>query len=233
MHQIRELDRILDEEHRHIVGHQIPVALIGVELDGKPAHVPGGILGAPLPGDGRKAHKYRRLLALLGKGRRAGQVLEAVKALEKTMGTRAAGMHDPLGNPLMVEVGNLFPENEVLEQSRPAKPRLERGLVIGNQYALVGGQRPLGRRCPILIQRAVLIPAIRHRARPAGLGTAVHFARRTRRRQIIKHRRHRPRRRRTGATILTGLGVVMRHAASHLAHHLRLLYRRPLRTCRC
>ena len=49
-------------------------------------------------------------------------------------------MDDPLGNPLMVEVGDFFSQNEVFEQCRPARSRLERILVIGNDDALICGQ---------------------------------------------------------------------------------------------
>src|SRR5690554_4857885 len=151
-HQVGKLDCILNEEHRHVVGHQIPVALIGVELDGKTAHVPGSVLGATLPGHGGESYEHRRLLALFGEGSRAGQMLEAVEAFEEAMGPGAAGMHDALGDALMVEVGDLLAKNEVLEQRRSAAPRLQRGLVIGDQHTLIGGQWPLGRRRAILVQ---------------------------------------------------------------------------------
>lgn len=36
---VREFDSIPDEEDRHVVAHQIPVALPGVELDCKPTRV--------------------------------------------------------------------------------------------------------------------------------------------------------------------------------------------------
>src|SRR5690606_25607397 len=171
----------------------------------------------------------RRLLALFGEGSRAGQMLEAVEAFEETMGPGAAGMHDALGDALMVEVGDLLAENEVLEQRRSADPRLERGLVIRDQHTLVGGQRPLGRRRALLVQSAVLILAILDRAGPAGLGIAVHLTGRTGRSQVMELRRPRARRRRTGRVVLTGFGVVVRHAAGRLSHQLRLLYRRPVR----
>src|SRR5690606_25928289 len=92
------------------------------------------------------------LLALFGEGSRAGQMLEAVEAFEETMSPGAAGMHDALGDALMVEVGDLLAKNEVLEQRRSADPRLQRGLVIGDQHTLIGGQWPLGRRRAILVQ---------------------------------------------------------------------------------
>lgn len=39
MDQVGELDCILDEEHRNIIANHIPVAFLGVELDGKAAYV--------------------------------------------------------------------------------------------------------------------------------------------------------------------------------------------------
>src|SRR5690606_3795839 len=76
----------------------------------------------------------------------------ATSACEEAMGPGTTGVHDALGNALMVEVGDLLAENEVLEQRRSADPRLERGLVIGDQHTLIGGQWPLGRRRAILVQ---------------------------------------------------------------------------------
>ena len=43
VHDIGELDRILDEEHGDVVADKVPVALSRVELDRKPAHIPGEI----------------------------------------------------------------------------------------------------------------------------------------------------------------------------------------------
>ena len=37
--EIRELDRVADEEHFEVVADQIPVAVFGVELDGEAARV--------------------------------------------------------------------------------------------------------------------------------------------------------------------------------------------------
>src|SRR5690606_20473283 len=191
--------------------------LIGVELDGKTAHVPGSVLGATLPGHGGESYEHRRLLALFGEGSRAGQMLEAVEGFEETMGPGAAGMRDALGDALLVEVGDLLAEKEVLEQRRAADPRREPGLVTGDQHTLVGARRTLGRRRAILAQATGLLRAILDRPGPAGLGIAVPLPGRTGRSQVIEPRRHRARGRRTGKVVLTGLGVVVRHAARHLS----------------
>lgn len=43
MDQVWELHGILDEEDRDVVSNQIPVALLGIELDGKPSNIANGI----------------------------------------------------------------------------------------------------------------------------------------------------------------------------------------------
>src|SRR5690606_3664042 len=143
----------------------------------------------------------------LGKGRRAGEMVETVEAFEETMGSRAAGMHDTFGDPFMVKVGDLLAEDEILELRRPDDSRLERGLVDSNQLVLVCGQRPLGWRRAILVQGPILVLTILDRPRSAGLGITVSLAQRTGCRELIEDRRHRARRRRTGSRIFTGFGV--------------------------
>jgi hypothetical protein len=62
--QIREFDRILDEEDRDIVADQIPIALARVEFDREAAHVARRIDRARAAGDGREAHEDLGLFAL-------------------------------------------------------------------------------------------------------------------------------------------------------------------------
>ena len=63
MDQVGKLHRVLDEEDRHVVADQVPVAFVGVELDGEAAHVARGVGRAAFAGDGREAHEHRRPLA--------------------------------------------------------------------------------------------------------------------------------------------------------------------------
>ena len=58
--QIGEFDRVLDEEHRDVVADEVPVALLGVELDREAAHVAGEIGRALVAGDGREADEGLR-----------------------------------------------------------------------------------------------------------------------------------------------------------------------------
>ena len=62
-------------------------------------------------------------------------------ALEVAVRRRAARVHDALRDALVIEVGDLLAEDEVLEQRRAAQARLERVLVVGDRHALVGRER--------------------------------------------------------------------------------------------
>ena len=55
--QVRELDRVLNEEDRDVVADDVPVALLGVELHGKAAHVAREVGRAFIAGDRREAHE--------------------------------------------------------------------------------------------------------------------------------------------------------------------------------
>ena len=59
--------------------------------------------------------------------------------LEETEGSRAFGMHDPLRNPLPIEVGYFLDEQEILQKSRTALPNGLRVLVITDGIPFVGG----------------------------------------------------------------------------------------------
>ena len=61
--------------------------------------------------------------------------------LEVAVRRRAARVDDALGNPLVIEVGDLLAEDEVLEQRRAPRADAERVLIVGDRHALVGRQR--------------------------------------------------------------------------------------------
>ena len=60
---IRELHRILNEEHGNVVTYEVPVALVGVELDRKSAHITCSVGRSALTGDRGEADEHRRALA--------------------------------------------------------------------------------------------------------------------------------------------------------------------------
>jgi hypothetical protein len=52
MNHVRELDAVLDEEHRDVVADQVEVALAGVELDREAAGVANGVSRSARTQDG-------------------------------------------------------------------------------------------------------------------------------------------------------------------------------------
>jgi hypothetical protein len=68
---VRELDRVPDEEDPEVAADEVPVAVLGVELDREAARVPGRLGGVPAPDHGREAQRDVGLLALLGEQLRA------------------------------------------------------------------------------------------------------------------------------------------------------------------
>ena len=170
--EVGELHRVLDEEHRDVVADDVPVAFVGVELDGEAAHVARQVERAALAGDGREAHEHRRALAGLGERRRARDRRQVLVALEVAVRRRAARVDDPLGDALVVEVGDLLAEDEVFHQRRPAQAGLERVLVVGDGDAHVGRQRLAARVDADAVERLVAGVVALRRLAAADLGRA-------------------------------------------------------------
>ncbi len=140
MDDVRKLDGVLDEEHRDVVADDVPVAFLGVELDGKAAHVARQVGRALAAGNRGETHKGRRSLAGALEEIGAGVFRQRFVVFEEAMRAVAAGMDDALGNALMVEMEDLLAEMKILDQGRPARTDLERILVIRDRTALGGGQ---------------------------------------------------------------------------------------------
>src|ERR1035437_4212062 len=140
MDEVGEFDGILDEENWDVVADQVPVAFLGVKLDGKPAYVTRGIDRTRAACDGRYASKYGRLLTHLGEYPGGGVLLQRDGQLEESMGARRTRVYDTLGNTLVIEMGDFFAEDEILQQRRAARIGPERVLIIGKCEALVRGE---------------------------------------------------------------------------------------------
>ena len=69
-----------------------------------------------------------------------GDVGQRLVVLEEAVRAVAAGVHHPLGDPLVVEVEDLLPEVEVLQQRRAALADPQRVLVVGDRHALLRRQ---------------------------------------------------------------------------------------------
>ncbi len=216
MDQIRELDRVLNEEDGHVVSDEVPVALLGVELDGEAADVARGVGRPALADDGREAHEDGRSLADLGEGRRLRVLGDVGGALEVAVRGRAARVDDALGDALVVEVHHLLAEDEVLEQRRPAHADLGRALVVRDRRTLVRREHPAARIDAHALERSVV--AIR-----AGCGRVpelvgdVRLGERAGRRGGIggRARRAGPRRASGPLAVLPGLQRIARNGGGH------------------
>ena len=122
VHEVGELHRVLDEEHRNVVAHQIPVAFVGVELDGKATDVARSVGRATFPSDGGEAREHRRDLAGGLERSGAGEGRHRLVGLEEAVGRGAARVHDALGDALVIEVRDLLAQDEIFEQRWAAQP---------------------------------------------------------------------------------------------------------------
>jgi hypothetical protein len=159
VHQVRELDRVLDEEHRDVVADEVEVALLGVELGREAADVADGVGRAAEADDGGEPHEHRRLPSHLTEEVRAGDVVERIGALEDAVGAGATRVHDAFGDALVVEARHLLPEVEVLDERGTAISDLQRVVRVVDLDALVGRQvRPVVGH-PVLVELVVLLVA--------------------------------------------------------------------------
>ena len=116
--EVGELVGISDEEHGRVVAHEVPVALIGVELECEPAHITLGIGRPALAGDGRETQEAFGLLADFGKERGLGVLGDVVGDREGAVRAAALGVDDALGDAFAVEVLHLLEELGVLHEQR-------------------------------------------------------------------------------------------------------------------
>ena len=149
--EVREFVRVAHEEDRRVVADQIPVAHLGIEFEGKAAHVALGVGRARLAGDGGKARQHLRLLADLGEELGLAVARDVVRDGEDAERAPALGMDGALGNALAVLMRQLLEELIILHQDRAAGPGGERILVVCQRVAgcrredgLVGHGKPPG-----------------------------------------------------------------------------------------
>ena len=158
MDQVGKLDRVLDEEHRDIVADEIEVAFVGVELDREAAHVARQVARARAARHRREAHEHLGFLARVLQECGLGQFAKRFGRLEVAMRAGAARMHDALRDALVIEMRDLFAQDEVFKQGRPARAALQRILVIRDRNALIGGQHFAGLRGRLMRFAAVSRP---------------------------------------------------------------------------
>jgi hypothetical protein len=155
VNEVGELDPVLDEEDRHIVPDQIEVALVGVELHREPSHVAHGVGRAARAGHRGEANEDRGLRLGILKEAGPGPLLHRLVDLEKPVGGGPARVHHALGNPFVVEPGDLLAQVEVFEERGSALTGLERVIGVVDAYALVGGKGRLRGVIPERLEAAI------------------------------------------------------------------------------
>src|SRR3984893_14977065 len=116
MDQVGKLYRVLDEEDGHIVAYEAPNPFAGIKLDREAAHVARAVGRPSRAGDGRVSHEDRRFPRRIGQEAGHSQVRQILIDPEHAVRRSAARMDNPLGYALVVEMGDLFTEVEVLHQ---------------------------------------------------------------------------------------------------------------------
>src|SRR5450759_426880 len=141
MDEVGEFDGVLDKEYRDVVADQVPVAFLGVKFDSKSAYVTRGVDRTRATCDSRYTRKHRCLLTYLGEYPGGSVLFQRGRQLEEPVRGGRSRVNDALRNALMIEMGNLFAEDEILQKRRTARIGPKRVLVIGKCDALVRGER--------------------------------------------------------------------------------------------
>jgi hypothetical protein len=118
---VGELHGVLDEEDGDVVTDDIPVSLLGVELDGKSADIADRIGTASAAEYGRETDEDGRLTRGVCEDGGEGEVLGALEHAEGTECASASGMDNSLRNTLMIKAVDLQ-----TSQSQPGGSQVER-----------------------------------------------------------------------------------------------------------
>ena len=130
---VGELDAVLDEEHRDVVADEVEVALVGVELRREPAGVAHGVGRPARAQHGREADEHRRLDALWRGSAALVTPAGDPVADEDPVRAGAARVDHPLGDPLVVEVGDLLAQVMSCSSVGPRSPALSEWSVSGSR----------------------------------------------------------------------------------------------------
>ncbi len=123
MDEVWKLMCILNKKYRRIVADQIEDPLFGIEFGGETANITHGICRTRAALHRREADKDRGDLLRVAEEIRFGNILQALVGLKVAVGRRAASVDDTLWNALVVKVGDLLPQDKILQQRRAAIAR--------------------------------------------------------------------------------------------------------------
>ena len=163
---VRKFDRVADEEDRQVVADEVPVAVLGIELDGKSARIARDFGRIAAADDGRKANRERRLLPLLleqlgARVLRRRLVADHARRFELAVADEPARVHDPLRDALAIEVADLFEEVVVLQRGGPAAAHRPLRLVVRDRMSLPRRQRLVAGQILVLLHACSENPFVR------------------------------------------------------------------------
>src|SRR5690606_36204970 len=104
------------KENRGIVTRQVPIALLGIELQGKPPDIPFGIGSSPLPRHGRETCKHIGLLSDLGKYFCLGIFGDIMGNGKSTKSSRTLRVHTSFRDYFPVKMGQFLQEPKVFQK---------------------------------------------------------------------------------------------------------------------
>ena len=139
MIQVREFERITQEKHGRIVAHQVPVALIRIELDGKTTNISFGIRRTALAGHGGETDEHFRFLADFCKKRGLRVHCDVVCYRERSVRTGPFGVHASFRNDFTVEMCQLLLKPDILHQHGTTRTGRQNMIVVG--YGRTGAGR--------------------------------------------------------------------------------------------
>ena len=116
VNKVREFGRIPQEENGSIVGDDVPVSLVRLELYRETAGVSGNIVRSRFSTDCRKANRDGACFAFGAEQVGQTKVVDGIGALEDTVSATAFGMDDTLRDTFTIEMGQKVNQVEVLEQ---------------------------------------------------------------------------------------------------------------------
>jgi hypothetical protein len=104
---IRELNRVLDEEDWYVVSNNVPIAFLGIEFDSKTTHISHCVGAATAALDSGEAEEDWCLSRCIGQHRCKGKVLCTFEECEFAKCSSSSSVDNTLRNPFMVEAMNL------------------------------------------------------------------------------------------------------------------------------
>src|ERR1700693_5299056 len=122
MIEVREPQRIAEEEYRCVVADDVPVTLLGIELEGGASDVAFRISRASFARDCGDSCEHRRLLADFRETLGLVVAADVVSHREGAVGSPAFGVHAPLRDHLPVEMRQLFDQPDTRSSAGPRGP---------------------------------------------------------------------------------------------------------------